>query len=165
MTATANNSFLALTASDLMSRDLTMLPRTMSLRAAADLLSEMQISGAPVVDESGECVGVLSATDFMREAGHGERAASRPPHGNPGCFHSAWQVVDEEDPPADGVEACMTADPVTVSPDTFLAELAREMIDSHIHRLIVVDAQNHPIGVVSSTDLLAAMANAEPRGR
>ena len=165
MIATANKSLAALTAADLMSRDVTMLPRAMSLRAAAHLLSEMQISGAPVVDETGECVGVLSATDFMHEVGYGERAASRPLHANPGCVHSAWQVVDVDDLSTDEVDAYMTADPVTVSPGTPLAELAREMIDAHIHRLIVVDAQNHPIGVVSSTDILAAVTHADPRGR
>jgi CBS domain-containing protein len=165
MTGTANKPLLALSAADVMSRDVTMLPRAMSLRAAAHLMSEMQISGAPVVDETGECVGVLSATDFMHQAGHGERGAARPLYSNPGCFHSAWQVMDVDDLPTDEVGAYMTADPVTVSPGTPLAKLAREMIDAHIHRLIVVDAQNHPIGVVSSTDILAAVANADPRGR
>jgi CBS-domain-containing membrane protein len=32
------------------------------------------------------------------------------------------------------------------------------MIDAHIHRIIVVDKKQRPIGIVSSTDLLAAMA-------
>jgi predicted transcriptional regulator len=32
------------------------------------------------------------------------------------------------------------------------------MIDAHIHRIIVVDENQKPLGVVSSTDLLAAMA-------
>jgi predicted transcriptional regulator len=37
------------------------------------------------------------------------------------------------------------------------------MLDAHIHRLIVVDSADHPIGVVSTTDILAAIAYAEPR--
>jgi CBS-domain-containing membrane protein len=35
------------------------------------------------------------------------------------------------------------------------------MIDGHIHRIIVVDEERRPIGVVASTDLLAAVAYAE----
>src|SRR5262249_55086265 len=146
-----------------MSRDVTMLPRAMSLRAAAHLLLEMQISGAPVVDESGECVGVLSATDFMHSVGHGERSGSRPSYSNPGCFHSAWQVGDEEALPTDDVGNYMTGDPVTVPPSTSIVELARKMTDAHIHRIIVVDAQHRPIGVVSSTDILAAVGYADRR--
>jgi CBS domain-containing protein len=41
------------------------VPETMSLRGAARLLSQASITGAPVVDHSGRCVGVLSATDFL----------------------------------------------------------------------------------------------------
>ena len=35
------------------------------------------------------------------------------------------------------------------------------MIDAHIHRVIVVDEDRIPVGVVSSTDILAALAYAE----
>jgi len=35
------------------------------------------------------------------------------------------------------------------------------MIDAHIHRVIVVDEQQRPVGVVSSTDILSAVAYAE----
>jgi predicted transcriptional regulator len=31
------------------------------------------------------------------------------------------------------------------------------MIDAHIHRVVVVDADERPIGVVASTDVLAAV--------
>jgi len=52
----------------------------------------------------------------------------------------------------------MTANVVTVGSQMLLAELARTMIDAHIHRVIVVDEERRPIGVVSSTDVLAALA-------
>ncbi len=150
---------LTLTAGDLMTERVTMLPRAMSLRTAAHLLSESHVSGAPVVNETGECVGVLSATDFMHSVGYGERCVPKE-NFNPGCFHSAWQVNDEETLPADEVANTMTPDPVTASTTTPIAELAREMIDAHIHRIIVVDPRHRPIGVVSSTDILAAVARA-----
>jgi CBS-domain-containing membrane protein len=69
-----------------------------------------------------------------------------------------WQVVEVEKLPAETVGRFMTADPVTVGPDAPIRTLARTMIDAHIHRVIVVDGERRPIGVVSSTDLLAAMA-------
>lgn len=150
---------LELTAAELMSREVTTIPQAMSLRAAARLLSEMQITGAPVVDEIGECVGVLSATDFMRHEGFAEEGGPRPC--NPGCFHSAWQVVDVDALPGDEVGAYMTPGPVTVSPDVSIVELARNMIDAHIHRVVVVNTENRPVGIVSSTDILAAVAHAE----
>jgi CBS domain-containing protein len=52
----------------------------------------------------------------------------------------------------------MTPDPVTAGPLTGIKDLARMMLDAHIHRIIVVDPNHRPIGVVSSTDILAAVA-------
>jgi CBS domain-containing protein len=154
-------SILDLTAADLMSRDVVMIPRAMSLRTAAHLLSRAHVSGAPVVDSDGVCVGVLSATDFMRWVGDEETDHTRPVSCDPDCFFSAWQVTDVEALPADDVGCHMTADPVMVSPRMTIAELAGAMIDAHIHRIVVVDEMNRPIGVVSSTDILAAVANAD----
>jgi CBS domain-containing protein len=61
-----NKPLQALTAADLMDPNLIRLPEKMSLRDAADLLLRNQISGAPVVDAQGRCVGVFSAMDFLR---------------------------------------------------------------------------------------------------
>jgi CBS domain-containing membrane protein len=158
---TTTKSLLTLTAADLMTREVTTVSRAMSLRAAAHLLSESQISGAPVVDETGECVGVLSATDFMHSVGYPGRSAKEPLHPDPGCFHSPWQLGGEESLPMDEAGNYMTAEAVTVPPSTPLIELARKMTDAHIHRIIVVDGLHRPIGVVSSTDILAAVVSAD----
>jgi hypothetical protein len=45
-------------------------------------------------------------------------------------------------------------------PQTPIGELARLMLDAHIHRIMVRDENNRPIGIVSSTDILAAVARA-----
>jgi CBS domain-containing protein len=71
----------------------------------------------------------------------------------------------EVDLPDDKVKDYMTRDPVVVSKRTSVAEVARIMVDAHIHRVIVVDADQRPIGIVSSTDILAAVAQAEPPER
>jgi CBS domain-containing protein len=66
--------------------------------------------------------------------------------------------VEVEKVPTDEVRQYMTADVVTVPPGTRIADLARQMLDAHIHRVIVVDEERRPVGVVSSTDILAAVA-------
>jgi predicted transcriptional regulator len=62
---TATRPFLALTAADLMTAPVMTIPHDMSLRQAAGLLSRSSISGAPVVDADGCCLGVLSSSDFV----------------------------------------------------------------------------------------------------
>jgi CBS-domain-containing membrane protein len=200
-------SLLDLTAVDLMSRDVVTIPTNMSLPAAARLLWQAGLSGAPVVDADKRCVGVLSATDFLRWSGRqdgfhsaGPSESSRPcsfrvqgwgkddkelflcaipPGGCPyqgprrgpiareeagprpsHCVCTDWQMMEGGDLPLEEVADYMTADLATASPDTPIADLARMMIDADIHRLIVVDEAGRPAGVVSSTDLLAALAAA-----
>lgn len=80
--------------------------------------------------------------------------------GQPRCVLADWQVVELEKLPADEVSRFMTADPVTARADTSIRTLARMMVDAHLHRVIVVDEEGRPVGVVSSTDLLAALAYA-----
>lgn len=79
----------------------------------------------------------------------------------PHCVLVDWQTVEIEKLPTDAVRRFMTPDPVTAQPTTSIRVLARMMIDAHIHRIIVVDEERRPIGVVSSTDVLATLAYAE----
>lgn len=204
---TATKPLLGLTAADLMTRDMVVLPKEMSLQEAARLLLQNQIGGAPVVDGGGRCVGVLSATDFVRwtERKHAAGATAAPPCmtcrfqvryenpdgeeqtfcalplgvcpvqreqrsveggqmivcSQPHAVFADWQVVEVDDLPAGTVGRYMTADPVTVTLNTPIRALARLMIDAHMHRVIAVDEWHMPVGVVSSTDILAAVAHAD----
>jgi CBS-domain-containing membrane protein len=158
----AAKPFLTLTADDVMSHEVVMIPQELSFQGAAHLLSQADVSGAPVVDVHGRCVGVLSATDFVHWADEGcPRGTTFP--GTSGCVCCEWQTLPTENLPEDAVSRYMTADPVMVAPGTTIVALARMMLDAHIHRIIVVDRERRPIGIVSSIDLLAAMARADAR--
>jgi len=155
---TLEKPLLSLTAADLMSRTVIMIPQEMSLRSAAHLLSQNRVSGAPVVDARGRCAGVLSSTDFVRFMKNEEQA--RHPHLQSWpAVYSAWQVVDSDAFPVDKVSTFMTPDPVTTNSATSIGKLAQQMLDAHIHRIVVVDEEQRPIGIVSSTDILAALAH------
>ena len=78
----------------------------------------------------------------------------------PHCVLADWQMVDVEKLPLDEVRNFMTADPVMVESNISIAELAKMMVDAHIHRVIVVDGEQRPIGIVASTDVLNAVGRA-----
>lgn len=147
------------TAAEIMTRDPVVIPRHLSLRAAAHLLSQSRVTGAPVVNGRGECVGVLSATDFLQWAEDHKPAEARSE-----VWESLWDSwpVEPGNLPEEDISAYMTADPVTAPPTITITELARHMIDAHIHRIVIVDEKRRPIGIVSSTDILAAVAQAAP---
>ena len=139
-----------LTAADLMSAPVQTIPEHMPLREAARLMAHEQISGAPVIDPGGRCVGMLTASDFLRRIADEAGPADRDP--------TDWGGVDVDDLPEEEVAGYMTADPVVVSADTDIRGLARVMLDAHIHRVGVVDQAHRLVGILSSTDLLAALA-------
>jgi CBS domain-containing protein len=196
-----------MTAADLMSTELVVIAQSMPIRDAVRLLFAKQISGAPVVDAAGRCVGVVSRSDFaMLGLQHGadvlvaparpntcdfqihdvgpdgfekvsctlpERScphqrAARGPDGRivqtciqPHCVAVDWQVVQPETLPSSSVGEHMTRDPVTTAHDTPARDVARHMVEGQIHRIIVVDEEARPIGIVSTTDLLAEIAFGE----
>jgi CBS domain-containing protein len=176
----------------------------MSIKEAALTLVKHGISGAPVVDREGRCIGVFSTTDLLRsyserkdprttpaeqaitcpfirtirdkhgceaslctlplgicaiqrvskDAGGQSQIVCSEPHSVP----VEWGVVELEKLPDDPVQCYMTTDSVMVQSEVGIRTLARMMIDAHIHRVIVIDNESHPLGVVSSADLLAAIA-------
>jgi CBS domain-containing protein len=154
---TADQSLLGLTARELMKHPVVRIPEGMSLAAAARLLQTEHISGAPVVNPEGRCVGVLSAGDFLR---HAQETGAAPPRkaAHPEAVCSEWQVMDADLLPRDEVRQHMSLDVVSCALDEPIAAVARQMLDAHIHRVIVLDAHGRPVGVVSSTDIVAAVA-------
>jgi CBS domain-containing protein len=151
---TLHDSLLSLTARDLMSAGLVRIPQEMSLKAAAERLAEAELHGAPVVDADGRCVGVLSTSDFLRVRAQ--------PHQIPAdardSYFAAWQMIDPRELPADSVAKHMTHPVHFVGPEASIGVLARMMVERHVHRLIVAEEADRPIGIVSASDLLEALA-------
>ena len=62
--------------------------------------------------------------------------------------------------PDDDVRSNMTAAVQSISADDWLTTAARRMCAAHVHRLPVIDAKGHVVGMVSSLDIVAAMVGA-----
>jgi CBS-domain-containing membrane protein len=152
----STRSLLDRTAEELMSREVVTIPQETSLRAAAHWLMEWKVSGAPVIDSSGRCVGVLSRSDLVRFLDRG------PPHSanghDSGEYVGDWQIQDLEGLPTDDVAHFMSKNVITASPTTRVVELARVMCRVHIHRVLIADAAGRLLGIVSSMDILAVLA-------
>ena len=65
------------TAGDLMTRDVAVVHPETSLLEAVKLMAQRQISGVPVVDNTGALVGMMSEGDLVRwHEGYSERQAN-----------------------------------------------------------------------------------------
>ncbi|MBX9677377.1 MAG: CBS domain-containing protein [Gemmataceae bacterium] len=152
MATPTTKRLLEWTARDLMTRHLLMVPQEMQIQGAARMLSRAQVTGAPVVDEQGKCVGVVSATDFLHLVEQDEL---------PLRHREEIEAEGDANPQIPTVREVMTRDPVMVEERTPIARLAKMMLDARIHRAIVADAQQRPVGIVTTTDILAALSRAD----
>ncbi len=148
---------LGLRVQDVMSWNVVTVPANSTMSEAADLLRKHHVTGAPVVDELGQCVGVLSGTDYIhsKAGGPGGDASTHDlvMHGPAGQY----QIEEVQH---DLVRCHMSPAVQTVDSDYSLLEAARYMCDGHVHRLIVVDGNSAPIGVLTSLDLVSAWVSA-----
>jgi CBS domain-containing protein len=125
------------TARDVMTRTLvTLRPETPLFEAIATLLDH-DISGAPVVDESGRLLGLFSEFDCLRELASGEFYE----HGH----YAVGRVVD-----------LVTGMRHTVAPDLDLYGIAHAFVTHRVRRLPVVE-DGRLIGQVSRRDVLRAI--------
>jgi CBS domain-containing protein len=108
------------------------------LSRAALLLDQHHVHGLPVVDESGALVGVVSQTDMLRA-----RTTE--------YLWASWRGLQ--------VRHLMSTPALTVSTDASLMDAAARMEEFQVHRLVVVGPDGTtPIGIVSTSDLVRAMA-------
>jgi acetoin utilization protein AcuB len=112
-----------------------------TLRAAIEKMAAVDCRRLPVMEE-GQLVGIVADLD-IREALN-----------SPIILRERWQ--DEELMDHATVEACMTPDPITVTPETPVVEAARLMRDKKIGGLPVMDG-DRLVGIVTETDLLDAL--------
>jgi CBS-domain-containing membrane protein len=158
---TLETHLVELTAEGLMTRNVLVISQHMSLKAAAHLLAQADVSGAPVVDDEGRCVGVLSAADLVHWVDRGQPTTNPCNADASGCCD--WQVDGLDGLPEDEVSRYMTTNVVATGPETRVGEMARWMRDAHIHRIVIVNERRRPIGLVSSMDVMAAVARMDCR--
>ena len=148
-----------LKAKDIMAREIiTISPEAKTLDAARILL-ERRINGLPVVDADGRLVGILCQSDLVAQ----QKRLSLPSFFNlldgliPLASTKTWEQEIQRIG-ANTVAQAMTADPVTVSPDTSLEEIASLMVDRKLHTLPVVE-NGKLVGVVGKEDILRTLLN------
>jgi CBS domain-containing protein len=122
------------TISDYMATSLLTLPLDMEINKAMVLLLDGRFSGAPVVNGTGELVGMLSKKDCIRAALHA-------------CYNEDFGGV---------VADYMSRSIRTLDSDTDLFKAAEAFIESPFRRFPVL-REGRLVGQISRADLLRAL--------
>lgn len=122
-----------LTVADLMTKSVVTLTEVETLAQAADTLSNLAVSGAPVCDANEKVVGVFSKSDLVN------------------------RLVDGRLDTNATVGAHMTRITVALRPTDTILRAAEVMAEKMIHRVVVVDDDGRLVGIVSPLDILKAV--------
>ena len=144
-----------MTVEQVMTPEPIVVPPSATVQEMAELMDANEISGVPVVDVQGRLLGVVSKTDLLHRCLEG-------PPGNRDdevlfwdLLRSASRFSGESSPDALGVaEDFMALEPATAKPGDLVGNAAHRMAEDRIHRIIVVDDDNHVLGIVTSLDIL-----------
>lgn len=127
--------FFQIRISELIARDPVVIAPGDSVVEAAQILAAYDIGGLPVVDGTGQLVGVVSKTDLVR------LWASNV---------SDWRDLRIAD--------VMTAPALTIHAAATFQEAAEKMSDRSVARLVVIDeSSGHVLGLLSDSDLVRAV--------
>jgi CBS domain-containing protein len=127
-----------LTIAEIMTPDPFTLTMDTSVEEAAWALSRRHIGGAPVLDQNGRVAGFISKSDLVDPAW---REWVSPRNATVGdVMHPTVLALPPEAPAMAGVDG---------------------MTSHRIHHVMVVDAQHHLVGIVTSFDVMRALS----RGR
>jgi CBS domain-containing protein len=133
------------------------------VKTVVRLLKEHDVSGLPVVNEYGRCVGIVTEADLVIADEQGDLHIPHylelfggvvflePLRRFEGRLKKAF---------ASSVGDLMTADPVTIAPGATVKEAARIITERHHDRLPVVE-HGQLVGLVTRVDVLAALAQEE----
>jgi len=138
------------TAAELMSPNLMSIGAEATVAEAVAVLTDRGYCAAPVIDEAGRPVGVLSRADLLvhdreRMTHHLMREDALP----------EGFELEQADPTL--VADVMTPAVFSVTPDTPAAEVVERMLGLNVHQLYVVDEGGALVGVISAMDVLRGL--------
>lgn len=146
-----------LTAADVMTKNVKTVTKQTTIRELAELFARHQVSSAPVLDDDGNLIGIVTETDLIEQ--------DKNLHIPTVISLFDWVIYLESDKKFEKELKKMTGQTVgdiymekvvTVTPATPVSEVADLMSSRQIHALPVVDGRR-VVGIVARIDLIRTM--------
>jgi len=138
---------------DVMTKGVISISKFEPVMQVADILTEKNISGLPVVDKDKKVVGIITQADILSMIG-----VSRDHTFKDLLKHMLGETLPERRI-GDHVGDIMTSPAHTIKPDANIAEAVRIMDEKRIRRLTVTDDKGVLIGILTRADILKAVIN------
>ncbi len=145
-------------ARDIMVTDVLTVSPDAAVKDIARLFSERKIGGAPVVDENGKLVGIVTDGDLIMQD-----VKIHFPHYisllDGFILLGSTRKFEEQLRKAVGakIEDVMTRDVATIDPDISIEDVATLMVERNVSRLPVVEGEKL-VGLVSRGDIVKSLS-------
>ncbi len=121
-------------ASEIMSTPVYATSPNRSIKFVAKFMAKHDIGSLPIVDDKGSLYGIITTTDILRA--FSERCRG---------MLSVMDVIYREPP--------------TISPTHSIFNVIDSLVQSKVKKVVVVDGNNRPLGVITRSDVLALFFN------
>jgi acetoin utilization protein AcuB len=125
----------------IMTKDVRTMTQHESVNAAFELMTRHDLRHIPIVDHNDRLIGIISDRDILVDAQRGMDEA----------IHPSELLISE----------VMNPKVSTATPDTTLRAAVRLMLDKKIHAVPVVDPSMRVLGLVTSTDVMRLLLEAD----
>jgi CBS domain-containing protein len=147
----------AQTAEELMATNPISLRADATIPEALALMTDRGFSAAPVIEEAGRPIGVLSRTDVLiherEQLRHAVPAEDVYVEGQRSRHEGfSIEIVDST-----RVRDIMTPTIFTVNENSSAAEVVKRMCELKVHQLFVVDDDDSLVGVISALDIVRSL--------
>ncbi|OPX86911.1 CBS domain-containing protein [Pelotomaculum sp. PtaB.Bin117] len=145
-------------ARDIMNKNVITVQEDAAIEEVAGILTENNISGAPILNKEGNLVGIVTEEDLLHKETNPR---------TPGFLNILGAFIyingleryreDFKKLAAQRASEIMTTDVITVGGDIEIERVAALMVDNDINRVPVVE-NNSVIGIISRADIIKTLA-------
>jgi CBS domain-containing protein len=154
---------MALTVRDIMDQDPVSVTVADSVETVLHVMQDHELTGVPVVNEGGRCVGIITEADLvLSDQGEDFHLPHYFQLFGGIVFLERWSHFEERARKAfaSTAEDMMTEDPITIEPDATVQEAATIIAGKKHNRLPVIE-HGRLVGVVTRVDVLDGLASRE----
>lgn len=139
---------------EVMTKEVRSLSPEMNAKEALKLLTQLQISGLPVIDERENLLGMFTEKDILKSIlpTYVERVGRFIYAENPKGIKTKIGELDKIK-----VKDIMRREVVSVDEDTALCEVARIMLTENVRRIPVLNKEGKVVGIVARQDVVRGL--------
>ena len=140
---------------DIMSRDGITVKISTPLDEAWHLILHHGVHALPVLDDMRRVIGIVTHTDFLKHVDHG--GSTNYSHLRNGLRRLLQRLPGNHSRALKTVGQIMAKPVKTVSADLAIVDLVPLMADAGLHHMPVIDQESRFVGIVTQSDLVAAL--------